>query len=94
MPSRRLAAYQGALPETGIACFAETLARAHEVSYVRIVADNRAEQFTRLSGDAPVQDATCDLLVNLCRAGVLNPRQLALLTIRHAKERKSLSNKQ
>lgn len=70
-----------------VAVEARRLAEAHGVCALRDDVSRMASALTSLSGDDVVLDEVEQLLVNLCRAGVLSTTKMLDLQVRYLKER-------
>lgn len=76
------------IPTNNVAAFVRQLAERHDVTYVETAADKIAHVVTRLSGDDIEVDGIEDLVVALCRRGVITTRQSLELIGTHVRERR------
>lgn len=72
------------IPTEGIRAFVMKLAKKHHISFARTKMDDWADTVTRLAGDS----VTADLLVALKRARKLSDRDMAMLLIKHEREKR------
>ncbi len=73
----------------------QSLAAAHNVIFVKTVADNFAETVTRLAGDEVVTDEVEDLIVALKRARIIDAATMVEILGKYLDEKKlqSITNK-
>lgn len=78
------------IPLTGLSGFIASLAKRHEISYVRTGRSALSQLITRLSDDDVTPDATEKLVIALRRANVIDGKTMVTLLGRYFDEQSNV----